>query len=114
MQKFRDNAGLIASALLFALGLGILLVLPIVGTMLALLGLGFTVWQGIALWKARRGRYDLSTLWDAPLPERRPISYDDEPDESALDDPDQMAYCHLCGHAVPLDYARCPECGNPL
>ena len=114
MQKLRDSAALIAALVLFALGLGLLLILPIVGTMFAVLGLGIALWQGRALWQARQSRYDLKTLWDAPLPDRQPIQYDDQPDESALDDPDTMAYCHLCGHAVPLDYSRCPECGNPL
>ena len=115
MQAFRDNAGLIASVLLLALGIGLFFVsFPIVGTMLVLLGLALSIWQGIGLWKARQNRYDLKTLWDAPLPDREPLRYDETPDEDTVDDPDAMAYCHICGHAVPLDYSRCPDCGNPL
>lgn len=115
MQKLRDSAGAIAAFLLIGLGLGLAFsTFPIVGAMLLCFGVGLGVWQGVAVWKARQNRYDLSTLWDAPLPERRPIAYDEEPDEDTVDDPDAMAYCHLCGHAVPLDYSRCPECGNPL
>jgi hypothetical protein len=109
VSAWRKAAGLIAAVLVVALGCGLLLVTPIFGAMLAASGLALVVWQALTLWRAREDPYDLKKLWDAPVP----LSDDDQPDESALD-ADAMSYCHHCGHAVPLSYARCPECGNPL
>ena len=109
MNILRKFVGVIAAVLVLAMGVGLLWVLPIFGAMLLFLGIGLTLWQARELWRQREDPYDLGKLWEAPLPEETP----DEPDESVLDG-DSMAYCHLCGHAVPLDYARCPECGNPL
>jgi uncharacterized paraquat-inducible protein A len=109
MDALRRFAALIASLLIMATGVGLFLVQSIFGAMLAVAGLGLVVWQGVVLWRSHQDRYDLKKLWDSPVP----MDGDDQPDESALEE-DSMAYCHNCGHAVPLSYARCPECGNPL
>ncbi|MGC4047686.1 MAG: hypothetical protein QM758_28165 [Armatimonas sp.] len=108
MASLRKFAALIASLLIAATGAGIFLVAPIFGTMMALCGLGLVIWQGIVLWRSREDPYDLKKLWDSPVP-----IDEDVPDESPVEE-DAMAFCHVCGHAVPLNYARCPECGNPL
>ncbi len=111
MSVWRKAAGLIAAVLVVAVGTGLLLVTPIFGVMLLISGLALALWQALTVWRAREDPYDLKKLWDAPVPLKD--EDDDQPDESALDR-DSMAFCHQCGHAVPLSYARCPECGNLL
>lgn len=108
MDFLRKSSALIASLLITATGVGLLFALPIFGTMMLIAGLGLTIWQCIVLWKSREDPYDLKKLWDSPVPMDNEL-----PEEPTLDD-DAMAYCHNCGHAVPLTYARCPECGTPL
>ncbi len=108
MNAWRKAAGLIAAVLVVAVGTGLLLVTPIFGVMLLISGLALALWQALTLWRAREDPYDLKKLWDAPV-----ALDDDQPDESDLER-GSLAYCHQCGHAVPLSYARCPECGNLL
>ena len=107
MAAFRQSAGLIAAVLVAAFGGLLAFSTPVLGAALLVVGIVAVLWQGRQLLDARRDRYDLSRLW-----EREPEP-PDEPDESDLED-DGTLYCHACGHAVPRQFHRCPECNRPL
>ncbi len=107
MAAFRRAAGLIAAFLVSAFGGVLLLGTPLLGAPLLLAGLGAALWQTRQLLAARRDPYDLSRLWE-PAPE--PPA---EADEDAVEDEGTL-YCHSCGHAVPRQFHRCPECQRPL
>lgn len=68
------------------------------------------VYTGMQEWLRRRSDpYDLSRLWDAPLPE--------EEDPAAVHSatgPNDLLYCHHCGASMSQRHAICPECGNRL
>jgi len=112
MGTFRRAAGLIAALILLLAGGALVGGDPILGGALLVVGAGASVWQGWQLWKSRRDPYDLSRLWDDPLPGDEP---EEEPDpDSFYTEDDGTLYCHGCGHAVPATLARCPECGRQL
>ena len=107
MKFFRLWSGVIASLVISASGAFVSFgEAHIFGLMLMCIGLLGAVWQAWQIRKEQGDPYDLNKLWDSPLPE------DIQP-EDALYEPDQ-AYCHRCGHIVPDDFARCPDCGEPV
>lgn len=59
--------------------------------------------------------YDLSRLWDSPLPDRTTPARSLEIEEAEREDENpKLAYCHRCGSSMPKAYAVCPGCGNRL
>ena len=107
MATFRRTAGLIAALLVAAFGAIVLPGSRLIGAALLAVGIGAALWQIRELFDARRDPYDLSRLW-----EREPEP-PDEPDETLTEDEGTL-YCHSCGHAVPRQFHRCPECHRPL
>lgn len=106
MQVMRQWSGVIA-ALILALAGGVMVgELHVLGSTFLVLGLAAAGWQAWMIKKEAGDPYDLNKLWDSPLPED--IQPEDVPYE--LD----QAYCHRCGHIVPEDFARCPDCGEPV
>ena len=107
MKFFRQWSGVIASLVLA--GFGGLVSLGeghLFGLLLMAVGLLAAAWQAWQVRKEMGDPYDLSKLWESPLPED--IQPEDIPYE--LD----QAYCHRCGHIVPPEFARCPDCGTPV
>lgn len=105
MKQIRLWSGTIACLLVAAMGVSFVFGgMPAVGIPLTCAGLALGVWRGVIAWRGRPDPYDLSRLW-----EHEP----DEPDEDEFAVRD-LAYCHICGHAVAEPYARCPDCGNAL
>jgi hypothetical protein len=66
------------------------------------------VYQGVFLWRERRGAYDLRLLRE--IHEREMNR--DEPEEDRYER--DMIYCHRCNLSVPESYSICPECGGFL
>ncbi len=60
-------------------------------------------------WRHREDPYDLTRLWEAPLPEKTNAL---EPEEDGVER--EYALCHRCGDAVAIGYAICPHCGCVL
>jgi uncharacterized paraquat-inducible protein A len=108
VKFFRQWAGVIASLILA--GSGFLVSFGkeahYFGLIFGSVGLVAAAWQAWQVKKDMGDPYDLNKLWDSPLPEDiQPEVADFEPDQ---------AYCHRCGHIVPDDFARCPDCGEPV
>lgn len=79
---------------LFATGLGIICV---------------NAYQGVEEWLHRkRDPYDLSRLWDEPLPDDSATSPPLGPEE------DDLVYCHRCGTSMHGRHAICPDCGHRI
>ena len=69
------------------------------------------LYQAVDIWlRRRRDPYDLSKLWETPVPEETP---DPEPDPGGPHD-DDLLYCHRCGAAMSGQFAVCPGCGHRL
>lgn len=111
----RIAAGLVA----LGMGLGVAAI-PSILSMVGGLGLFFTglgmvcvnVYQATYEWlRHRRDPYDLSKLWDEPLPENPP-AVPALPQE--LPQEDDLVYCHRCGASMHGIHAICPDCGHRL
>lgn len=107
-------ARILAGLVLAGFGGGFALVpsLParVFGVGLGAAGLGGAALHGAAALRERRRAtdpYDLSRLWDEPLPED-----DDEPLEP--DAAYELVYCHRCGACASALHAFCPDCGSRL
>lgn len=105
MQVFRRWGGVIASVILAATGLFVSFgEAHLFGLLFMGVGLVAAAWQAWQVKKELGDPYDLTKLWDAPLPE------DIQP-EAAETLPEE-AYCHRCDQLVPREFARCPNCGE--
>lgn len=107
MTTLRQAAGLIAAVLVAAFGFALMSASTFLGGGLVVVGAIIGVWHLRNLAQARRNPYDLSRLW-----EREPEP-PDEADETQVEDEGTL-YCHGCGHAVPHQFHRCPDCNRPL
>ena len=67
------------------------------------------VYTGMQEWLRRRSDpYDLSRLWEEPLPEEDPTVLHPAPG------PEDLLYCHHCGASMHGNHAVCPDCGHRL
>ena len=107
---------IVAGLIIMCFGLGIAAIPGIMSTVGGL-GLFFSglavvcvnVYQAMEEWlRRRRDPYDLSRLWEDPLPEEQP----DE--ETVLPDDDELVYCHRCGASMDRRFGVCPDCGARL
>lgn len=105
MKFFRQWSGVIAALVISASGAFVSFgEAHFFGLMLMWVALLAAAWLAWQVKKEMGDPYDLNKLWDSPLPEDiQPEGTDYEPDQ---------AYCHRCGHIVPDDFARCPDCGE--
>ena len=96
-------AAIVAAAFILPLVLDGSLAIRIAGGAVILLCIGIAAQSGFALYRQRPDPYDLSRLWEEAPEEPSPV-------EQPLD----LAYCHVCGASCPQAYATCPQCGNRL
>src|ERR1051326_4992910 len=95
-------ARMAAGAILLCFGLALTVTgaMPLIAAGVALWGAGLAavcinVYQAVtAGLRRRRDPYDLSRLWEEPLPEEAPL----EPETDALDA--DLVYCHRCGASM--------------
>jgi len=104
-----------AGFVLLAISLGLasfpLFAVRAVGILLFIVSLAIVcinLYGAVDSWLRRRqDPYDLSRLWDDPLPE---IPTPDLPEPES----DDLIYCHRCGVSTSSRFAVCPDCGHRL
>ncbi len=129
-------AGVIVLAMSLGLAAQPVLIVRIAGIALFVLALS-AVCAGLyqmvgAFLRRQNDPYDLSKLWEAPLPDESPRSEHHEPLAKPLDaesfdakpldakpldtEPldDDLLYCHRCGASMSRRFAVCPDCGHRL
>ena len=95
----------IGAPMLFT-GLWAFVVLGAVFTGIGVFSAGVESWRWFLDWKHRPDPYDLTRLWEEPLPEK---AHALEPEEDDVER--EYPLCHRCGDAVAPGYAVCPHCG---
>jgi len=107
---------IVAGLVILAIGIGIAAIpsiLSLVGGLgLFATGLGIvcvSIYESMTEWLRRRSDpYDLSRLWEEPLPD------EDLPASHPPPEEDDLVYCHRCGASMHGRHAVCPDCGHRL
>jgi hypothetical protein len=108
---------IVAGLVVLGIGIGITRIPGFLSTFsglgLFVTGLGFAyfnIYEAMTEFLRKRSEdpYDLSRLWDDPLPES---GANIEPDEGAQED---VVYCHRCGASISAAFSICPDCGHRL